>query len=185
MPEVTIRLDRSKPFSECQGGERTPDDPHYRVRYFQGGKLGKDTVTLPFDAAGELVPDDGSTTPIPGLIEGKPVFHQPLYTKGMREYLVQKTKRLAAAAVVEPEDDDDDADEQKRSAADDVDFVAWLRGEVRYEPHLLRTAAKARFSRTYGSVYPQMVVDLVLDEKIVGEDEVGAALRKHLPKKAA
>src|SRR4051812_39126812 len=39
MSEPILRLDRSKPFSECRG-ERTPNDPHYRVAYWQGQMVG-------------------------------------------------------------------------------------------------------------------------------------------------
>ena len=59
MPEPVIQLDRSKPFSECRG-ERTPDDPHYRVHFFQVYKVGRDQIQLPFDGNGELIaaPDE-------------------------------------------------------------------------------------------------------------------------------
>ena len=38
MSETRIQLDRSKPFAECRG-DRTPEDPLYRVAAWQGGKL--------------------------------------------------------------------------------------------------------------------------------------------------
>src|SRR2546429_444017 len=69
MAEPVIRLDQSRAYSENRG-EMRPDDPHYRVAFFQGeplkvirnGKPATIAVTLPFDAQGDLVPDDGKQT---------------------------------------------------------------------------------------------------------------------------
>lgn len=179
-----IRLDKSKPFSECHG-ERTPDDPHYHVHYWQGGPVGKAIVLLPFNSQGELVPDDGKTEPyMGGNVDGKPVQHYPLYNQAMRDLVERKLKRLNAAKNEGPADEDAPAvldGEQLSSAdpADDVDFGAWLRGEARYQPTLLRAAAKQRFGKAYREIGP-MVFDLVFDEKIVPEDQVCAELAKHL-----
>jgi len=185
MTDAVIRLDKSRPFSECRG-ERAPDDPHYRVHFWQGQILGRDIVLLPFDAAGELIPDDGKTVDYPGLVDGKPVMHKPLYSPAMRKLLELKKKRQKVVeAPAGTEDGGDDAEgSNPGSLVDDVNFVSWLRGEARYEWPLLQVAAKARFSRVFTSK-KEMVADLVLDEKIVPEDQLSPDLAKLLPAKQA
>jgi hypothetical protein len=190
MSEIVIRLDRSKPFSECRG-ERTPEDPHYRVHFWQGTRVGEKNVLLPFDSKGELVPDDNRTEPFQGFVEDKPITFHPLYTKDMRDLVERKKKRLGDAAkgrqpaAAEPDDEPGDDDDvlNKIDASDEVNFVSWLRGEARYTPQELRAAAKKRFSKNYTQT-GEMVVDLVLDEKLLPENEVCPALAKHLPKAA-
>ena len=56
---------------------------------------------------------------------------------------------------------------------EDVDFAAWLRGEVSYRPWLLHKAAFARY-RNYNSapIVPDLMVALVRDEEVVFEDEL-------------
>lgn len=184
MTELVIRLDKSKQFSLCQG-ERTPDDPHYRVHFWQGRKVVKDIILLPFDAHGILVPDDGVDKPYPGVVDGKPVMHHPLYNAAMRALVDQMRKKASAPAaqVAQEEAEAEDAIaglEPTEQAADDVNFTAWLRGEARYEPHILRAAAKTRYHKNYSEI-PALVVDLVLDEKLVPEGEVCEQLRRYLP----
>lgn len=184
--DPVIRLDRSKPFSECRG-ERTPDDPHYRVCYWQGQKVGKNMVLLPFDAQGLLIADDGKTEPWQGLnVESKAVTHYPLYNKDMRELLARKKQKFAAAATPAEDGADavEDEDEVEANAAEEVNFTSWLRGEVQYQPHVLRAAAKKRYSKNYALI-AELVVDLVLDEKLVPEDQVCEAYKRYLPAKVA
>lgn len=183
MTDAVIRLDRSRPFSECRG-ERAPDDPHYRVHFWQGQLVGKDIVLLPFDSADELVPDDGRTDPYPGLVDNKPVMHKPLYDEKMRKLVEMKKKRHKAIEAPADESGDEEETSGKGSLVDEVNFVSWLRGEARYEWPLLQVAAKARFSRVFTSK-KEMVSDLVLDEKIVPEDQVTPELAKLLPSKIA
>lgn len=181
---AVIRLDRSKPFSECRG-ERTPDDPHYRVHFWQGQMVGKDMVLLPFDACDELIPEDPTkSVPYQGLVDGKPVMHQPLYNQAMRDLVERKKKRhqLLSPAAAPTENDEEDAGSD--AMLDEVNFAMWLRGEARYDWTLLQTAAKKRFSRHFTSK-KQMVEDLVLDEKVVPENQVSADLAKLLPTKQA
>lgn len=189
MSEVAIRLDSSKPFAECRGERRT-DDPCYRVHFWQGFKLaGGKTVSLPFDSQGLLVPDDGKTESFDSVnVEGKPVTHFPLYDADMRKLVESKRKKLTAAAPAPDdvvEDDGADSANADKPIGDDVNFVSWLRGEVKYQPHILRAAAKARFHKTYGSNIGEIVTDLVLDEKLVPEGDVCKDLQKFLPAKAA
>lgn len=183
MADAIIRLDRSKTFSECRG-ERTPDDPHYHVHFWQGQRVGKDMVLLPFNAEGELVPDDGRTEPYQGMADGKPVIHHPLYTKAMRDMVERKKKRQIATSPVVGTASDVVEEDAEIEEAEEVNFVSYLRGEAKYEPHLLRAAAKKRFSKNYPKI-SELVADLVLDEKVVPEDQVCPALARYLPAKAA
>jgi hypothetical protein len=179
MADPVIRLDRSKPFGENRG-DMTPIDPHYKVAYWQGGKMGGKTIVLPFDVHGELVPDDGKTEPFQGLnSDGKQIVYQPLYTPLMREFLKAKLNRAAAVAAKQPdphqlEDDDEDKglDGLDGGDEDEVNFVAWLKGEARYPSHILRQAAKRRFSINYQKIVPDLVVDCVRDHNLVSEDEL-------------
>jgi hypothetical protein len=193
MADPVIRLDKSKPFSECRG-ERQPDDPHYKVHFFQGFKNGKVTTLLPFDAHGVLVPDDFKTEPYPGLVEGKSIMHAPLYSDAMREIVAKLKKRQSGNGAsieeekVEDEGGGDNDRETKPSAeGEEVNFESWLRGEIRYQPHVLRKAAKARYAKNYpaGAFIPELVRDLVLDEKLVPESELATDLVKFLPEKVA
>lgn len=192
MAATTIRLDKSKPYGTCHG-ERVPDDPHYRVHFWQGGRMNGHHITLPFDVDGELVPDDGKTEPYQGMgLRGDgssgPVTYQPLYTKAMREYLAAKLKKVAAVAAAGvpeiEEPGDSEPDENGAAPEDEVNLVDWLTGKAKYQPHLLRAAIQKRFSRKHTKT-AEMVIDLVLDEKLVPEDQVCAELAKYLPAKVA
>src|SRR5271170_3244487 len=174
MADPVIQLDKTKTYSENRG-EMTPDDPLYRVAFWQGGKMGGKMILLPFDCNGVLIPDDGVTADKPGInSEGKIITYKPLYDAQRRAFLAAKTLRAAAAATQEHDplalDEDapkDDLDNLGGDAADDVNFEAWLRGEIRYSPSMLRTAAQRKFSRKYQRVVPDLIVDLVRDEKLV------------------
>lgn len=195
MADPVIRLDKSKTFSTCHG-DRTPEDPAYKVAYNQGGVLTvkgrKVQVLLPFDVHGELVPDDGKTGPFRGMgPEGKEIVYQPLYDANMRAYLAAKIARMTAIASVSApaagpqiEDEGDGSISDELAAApnaDDVDLSAWLRGQAKYPPRLLREAALKRFSTHYSST-ADIVVDAVMDHKLVREDEVCQELAGYLKK---
>ena len=182
MADPVIRLDKTKTYSENRG-EMTPDDPMYRVAYWQGSKMGGKMILLPFDCNGDLVPDDGATAPKQGInSEGKPTTYHPLWSPIMRQYVEAKKKRAAAARADEPdpfalEEDNKDEDLLGGDYADEVNFEAWLRGETRYTPTMLRTAAQRRFSRKYQRVVPDLIVDLVRDDHLVPEDQLCDSFR--------
>lgn len=173
-----ISLDKSKPYSEVRG-ERTVDDPHYRVHFMQGRKVGTKLVLLPFDAQGNLVPDDGKTEPYQGInVEAKPVVHRPLYDNDMRK-LVERLKKRMAEAMPDEEEGDDEVVGDAGDPEDDVNLEAWLKGEARYTPQLLRAAARKR----YHILFPderELVRGLVLDTHLVPEDQVAKHLARHL-----
>lgn len=182
-----IRLDKSKIFSECRG-ERTPDDPHYKVHFWQGTRVGKDIISLPFDAHGVLVPDDGKSESWEAHDnENKVVVFHPLYTQAMRDLVKRKLERMTnanvkpTAAEIEAAAIEEDQDAQARDTSEDVNLASWLRGEARYEWNEIKAAAKRRYSKNYTGKR-ELVVDLVLDEKVVGEGEVCAELKAYIPK---
>jgi hypothetical protein len=189
MADPVIRLDRSKHFGENRG-DMTPIDPHYKVAFTQGGKMGGKTIVLPFDVHGDLIPDDGRTEPFQGLnSDGKQITYQPLYDANMRAYLKAKLNRAAAVAAKQPdpnelEEDDEDKglDGLDGGDEDEVNFAAWLKGEARYQPQVLRQAAKRRFSINYQKIVPDLVVDLVRDHNIVSEDELCSQFKEVLSK---
>lgn len=187
MSNMSIRLDRSRFYSECHG-ERTPEDPHFKVHYWQAFKVGKKKVLLPFDSRGELVEDDGRTEPWQGIVEGRPVTFFPLYTQEMRDLVARLSEKLkggkngAASRDADEESEEEDAPVGP-TPSDDVDyvnFVSWLRGEVKYEPHLLFKAARARYHKNYTDIR-QLVEDLVIDEKLVPEEALSPRLARYLP----
>lgn len=179
MAAKVIRLDRAKPFAECRG-ERTPDDPHYRVHYVQTYKMGKKNVQLFFGPDGVLVPDDNKIEPWAGIADGKPVTFFPLYDDDRRALI----KKLLERADEEPEEDDtiEVAGQVNQESADKgIDLRGWLQGAFPLTLNVVRAGMKAQFGKNPASL-AEAVVDLVLDEKLVTEDQVCKALSKFLPR---
>jgi hypothetical protein len=188
MSEVTIRLDRSRPYGSCHG-ERMPDDPHYHVHFWQGGMMGGHRVLLPFDAHGNLVPDDGQRVVKQGLnADAKPIEYKPLYDDNMRKYLMAKKTKMQALSTIPSqtaivEDGDKNDDEEVTSTDDDVNLEAWLRGETTYLAGKVRDAYAKRFHKRTNELR-EIFIDLVLDEQIIPEDQVSPALAaKYMPPK--
>ena len=63
---------------------------------------------------------------------------------------------------------------QAPGGPEDVDFAAWLRGEVSYQPWLLRKAAASTtvLNTSMAPIEPDLMVGLVRDEKVVPEHEL-------------
>lgn len=188
MGEPVIRLDKSKPFS-TNHGDMMPEDPQYRVRFWQGGTLThggkKHVVQLPFDIDGELIPpEEGYQEKTKGKdTEDKDVIYQPLYTVHMKMYLEARKKRAAAlapAASSEPTIDDAGDGEGDvlgtDSANDEVNLQAYLRGEAQYQPHAVRKAAQTRYGVNHARI-GDLVIELVLDHKLVPEDQLSPAFK--------
>lgn len=171
---VIIRLDPSKTHSTVHG-DRTPDDPHYRVHYWQGG--------LPFDAEGVLIPDDGRRQVTNGVdSESKPVRFQMLYDDKKAALLARKIERATKhVKTEEPEEVTRESEEaEKQLAAEEVNFVSWLTGEAQYEPWMLFKACETRFASKQTKL-KDLIEFLVLDEKVIPEDRVAPAFKKLLP----
>lgn len=174
-----VRLDKTRPYGTCHG-DRVPEDPMYRVAYWQGGKIGKDVITLPFDSEGELIEDDQKDAPWKSTdSEGKPVTYYPLWNDKMRKFLALKIKKLAEKQADEEEITEDEGDP---TAA--VDLKAWLRGDVKYDWPILVAAGKKKHGINFNSK-SQMVTDLVIDLELVKEEELAPHHRKLLPAQAA
>ena len=151
------------------------------------GEVGAKIILLPFDAQGVLVPDDGKTDAYQGrTVDDKPVIHQPLYNTEQRA-LVERMKKAASRPAPTAEEIEAEAPisvpGEATDPADAVNFASWLRGEVRYTPQELRAAAKSRFHVQFVDI-KELVIQAVLDEKIVPEDQVCPALAVYLPKAA-
>ena len=195
MADLVIRLDKARPFSTCHG-ERTPDDPHYRVHYWQGGRFGKSIVLLPFDSNGNLIPDDGRRDKYQGAgFDPKGgsclVTYLPLYDEERAAYLKARLDRLNKVAQdhasTEPQLEDEHGDDDGMGhvpAEDLVDFKAWLLGETRYAPHLLRSAMKKKYHLVESDI-SEIVRELVLEHKLVPADQVCPDLARALKTAAA
>lgn len=175
MTDPTVRLDEARPYSQCHG-ERTPEDPHYHVRFFQGGTLGKKRILLPFDAEHNLVPDDGKKEMWKGKdVEGKDVFYYPLWNDDMRKYLALKIKQLGEQAVVEEDTINEDA-----RTIDHVNIEQWLRGQAKYDWADLVNKCRSQFGFNAVSKR-EMVFRLVMEEEVLKPDQLHSSLRSLLP----
>ena len=65
----------------------------------------------------------------------------------------------------------------------EVNLEAWLRGLVKYQPHVLRPVASERFGKRYTKLYLDLVIDCI-KAKLVPEEEVCEELRGYLTKSA-
>ena len=168
-------MDRTKrPPPSTVHGDRAPDDPQYRVAYWHQG--------LPYDAHEVLVPPDEKAggEPWDVLMDNgdgtqKRVRYQPLYDKRTLGLLNKLKDRLTRVAEKPSELVEDEvatpAPQPAQDDADEVNFVSFLRGEAKYTFAKLRDAFKKRFHRHYDNL-PDLVQDLILDEKILPEDQV-------------
>jgi hypothetical protein len=166
---IVLRLDRSKKLATVHG-DRNLDDPHASVAYMQDG--------LPYDAEGVLVPDNGATAPRDVAIEGKIVRFFPLYTEAMREKVKRKIERISQGLPKDDVTEHDDTSVQE-DASEDVNLESWLRGDVRYPPFMIFAACKRRYSKSYNK-FRDVIEDLVLDQKLVPEDQVSPDLLRHI-----
>lgn len=166
---VVLRLDRSKKYSTIHG-DRVGDDPHASVAFMQDG--------LPYDSEGILVPDDGKNAPWEILHDNVRIKHHPLYTQEMRDKVKRKLDRATKGI---PKDDVDEHDEEsvKADASEDVNLESWLRGEIRYPAFMIYAACKKRFSKSFTKL-SDVIDDLVLDEKIIPEQQVDPALLRQM-----
>jgi hypothetical protein len=158
-----LRMDRSRPYGSVHG-ERAPGDAHQNVHFYQDN--------LPFDAQGFLVYD-------------------AITDENAKKLADRKLKKL----VVKPadEDGDDGADEADASSSSsdaapaasgtsgDVNLDAWLRGEANYQWAKITKTVRERYHQNI-SKQADMVAFLVLDEKIIPENEVAPDLLALLPK---
>jgi hypothetical protein len=156
-----LRMDRSKDFSTIHG-ERTPDDRHARVHFYQDG--------LPFDAQGFYLDGflDDSSDP-----DGK-----------IRALAERRLRKLEGQAL--PADADAEAlDEELAKAGakggagqgDDVNLEAWARGEAQYIFGEVRAAIKKRFGQVVKDQKGAIEL-LALDEKVVPEDQLALPFKQ-------
>lgn len=192
MTDPVIRLDRSKkPPPSTVHGDRTPDDPHYNVAYWHHG--------LPYDVNEVLIPPDdkAGTAPWDVLMDNgdgtqRRVRYQPLYDNKSLERLAKLKERMlkAAAKSANPEvivdDEPEDAAPSFASEEDDddVNFVSYLRGEVKYPFFKVAAAFKKRKFRTHTNLR-DLIIDLVEEEKVIPEDQLAPQYLKMLGPKVS
>jgi hypothetical protein len=167
-----VILDKSKTFSTVHG-PRLPDDPSYLVAFMQGG--------LPFDVNGALVPDNGSTAVQDVVIDNVRIRYHPLWTDAMRAILAKKIARLEKHVIPEEPDADAASDKEEQEAAvDDVNLELWLRGHAKYESWQIFAACRKRKGINPHSI-ASAVESLVLDMRVIPEDDLAPYLRKKVP----
>ncbi|MCA1458097.1 hypothetical protein I6F35_33730 [Bradyrhizobium sp. BRP22] len=95
----------------------------------------------------------------------------------------KKLKKLAKLAEGEPVDEDkpdltadvDDDDDADADASLEINLEAWLKDEVKYEPHLVFKEAKRRYNKVFSN-YRDLAEFLVFDEQICGPEDVPTKL---------
>lgn len=177
--KIVIKLDPSKPHG-TEHGDRTPDDPMARVRFWQGG--------LPFDSQGVLIEDDGRRQQFTGGpdSDGKIIRYNPLYDETRAAILAKKRERMARY-IKDPEPavvSADDEEEAKGAAADEVNLAMYLKGEAQYEPWLLFKAVERRFHAKFnklGDMIVFLVIDLEAEKKaVVTEAELAPEFQRYI-----
>lgn len=158
-------MDRSRPHSTVHG-ERPPGDPHAGIHFYQDG--------LPYDAQeffveGHLDDANDKNGKLRALVERR-----------LRKLQGQTTAADAAAEVIE--DDPPLPGANKAGDDDDVNLVAWARGETQYLFGNVREAIRKRYSQVVKDQHG--AVDCLIDEKVVTEDDLSAAFKKLLGVKA-
>lgn len=176
--KTVIKLDPSRPYG-TEHGDRTPDDPMVRVRFWQGG--------LPFDAHGALVDDNGQRQPFSGPqdADGKIPRFSPLYDDARAALLAKKRDRMARH-IKDPEPEIvtvEDEEDLKGQAADEVNLAMYLKGEAQYEPWLLFKAVERRYHAKHnklGDMIVFLVLDLTGDQKIIDESDLAPEFARYL-----
>lgn len=159
---VLLRLDRSRAFSTVHG-ERAPDDPHAGIHFYQDG--------LPFDAQEVYVPDQLNDK---NDRDGK--------LRAMVERRLRKLEGVATPADAEAEAAASDPPlpgaKPNAAEADDMNLVAWARGEAQYLFGNVREAIRKRYSQVVKD--QRGAVECLLDEKAVTEADLSPAFKQLL-----
>lgn len=166
MSTPQVRMDKSREFSTVHG-ERTPDDPHAGVHFYQDG--------LPFDSLGILVANH------PELTAETPQAQKlrDLVERKMRKLNKQKVVEEPAPVALADDDDDDDATPKAKVDDDDdgdkpVNLEAWARGEQKVIWNEVSQAIARRFSRRVSGKVDAL--ELLIDERVVA---LGALSPEH------
>lgn len=155
-----LRLDRSRHYSTVHG-ERSPDDPIAGVHFFQDG--------LPFDAQEVFV--DG--------------FLDDANDKGgkARALVERRLRKLQGQATVADAEAEEIAGDpplpgQKKEDGNDLNLVAWARGDAQYLFALVRDAIANRYSQKVKD--QRGAVECLLDEKVVTEADLSPTFKQLL-----
>lgn len=157
-----LRLDRSRDFSTVHG-ERPASDPHAGIHFYQDG--------LPFDSHEIYV--DGHLNDTSDK-DGK--------LRAMVERKLRKLQGQQTAADAEAElaaGDTPLAGEKKPdSDTDDLNLVAWARGDAQYLFGHVREAIKKRYSQVVKDT--RGALDCLLDEKAITEKDLAPQYKQLL-----
>ena len=155
-----VSLDRSRDIATVHG-DRTPDDLHAKVRFYQDG--------LPFDAEGFLIadhPDIKKNEKLQKVIERK------------LKKAAAKAEREAARARGELDDDD----EEERADADGklppVDLRAWIMGQKDYIWTEVSQAIALKYKVRVGS--NKHAVEFLVGEGVVIPELVAKKYHKYM-----
>lgn len=143
-----LRMDKSKYFSTVHG-ERTPDDRHAGVHFYQDG--------IPFDHDGLAMPE---------VIDGKDAKAQATYQRKLRR-LATTAGQSAEEDVAEKPADDDDRDEHDLDDrdVDDINLEAWARGDAQYPWFAVSAAIRKRYAKQVTSAADAIV--FLVNEKVL------------------
>jgi hypothetical protein len=96
-------------------------------------------------------------------IDERSLAEHPFWDLPAEVDLEAKTKRVAAQVpgLLAFEEDEPNEFDGEEAPTDEVDFVAWLKGQTRYPPHILRAVAMRRFHRRYVPLVPDLIIDLM------------------------
>lgn len=162
MAKPLLRMDSTRAFSTVHG-ERAPDDPHAGIHFYQDG--------LPFGADEVYVED---------RLDDKNDRDGKL--RAMVERRLRKLEGMQTSADAEAEaaagDPPMPGAKANASEADDVNLVAWARGEAQYLFGTVRDAIRKRYSQVVKD--QRGAVECLLDEKAVTEAQLSPAFKQLL-----
>lgn len=160
MTSPVLRLDTSRDYSTVHG-ERAPDDPMAGIHFFQDG--------LPFDSREVFV--DGFLNDA----NDKGGKIRALLERRLRKLQGQQT---AADAEAEEAAGDPPLPGAKKEDGNDLNLVAWARGDANYLFGQVRDAIASRFSQKVKDTHG--AVECLLDEKVVTEADLSPAFKQLL-----
>jgi hypothetical protein len=155
-----LRMDKSRPHATIHG-ERAAGDRHAIAFYQQDG--------IHYDAHGYHIPELIDDDKVRGLIE----------RRLRRQQKLEGEKAEVDAQTDAAPDDDPDA----ASTDDDaVNLEAWLRGEVKYQWHMITSAVRKRYSQNLNRTI-DVLECLVYDHEVVSEDQLADSFKDILRNK--
>lgn len=158
MTSPQVRMDKSREHSTIHG-ERTPDDPHAGVHFYQDG--------LPFDAQGILCADHRD-------LQG-----DSKQAVKLREIVERKMKKASKSqkivdgeAPAAPADDDDEPEAPEADDNEPVNLEAWARGEQKVAWNDVSQAIARRFKRRVTGKLD--AIEFLIEQKVIAKGALSA-----------